>query len=84
MVLAFSAAIAQLKERAEREEPALFTRYDFRSRSDFFKLYQRLSSILVRDTWDQSPVRPPSLWHNKQAKHPLPDPIARLLLGTHH
>lgn len=76
-----SEPMQQLKAHAERQDTTLFARHGFESRADFFRFYQRLSGILVRAAWDQSPRSPPSLWLNHQAKHPLPDTVVRILVA---
>ncbi|GIV95935.1 MAG: hypothetical protein KatS3mg057_0592 [Herpetosiphonaceae bacterium] len=67
--------VQHLKERAEAGDLALFHRHGLRSRSEFFKAYQRLSSLLVRSSDDGGISAFESLWINSQAKHPLPNDI---------
>jgi hypothetical protein len=68
-------ALAQLKDRAERKEESLFSRYRFSNTADFFKHYLRLSGLLVHPI---SQVQS-TLWLNNQAKHALPRPIQNIL-----
>lgn len=72
-------AMAQLKERAERKDPALLNRHRFASASAFFKRYLRLSAILVRATPGQGEPTHPLLWANNQARRPIPGPIRTIL-----
>jgi hypothetical protein len=72
-------ALLQLKQRAEGHDPRLFAWYGFSSPADFVKQYQRLSAVLVRTAMDDAAPRPPLLWVNPQARHPLPAPIRIIL-----
>ena len=69
----------QLKQRAEQKDPHLFRRHSFRSAADFFKYYQRLSGILLRNPSNGETGINSILWLNNQAKHPLPAPICTIL-----
>jgi len=72
------AAMLRLQQRAERNDPAFFQRYRFRDRTDFFRYYQRLSEILVRDT--RVPTGETFLaWVNTQAKILLPSKVRTVL-----
>jgi hypothetical protein len=72
-------AMLRLKQRAEQKDPRLYQRHGFRDTSDFFKHYQRLSTVLVRCAGKDEPDPSPILWLNNQAKHPLPAPIYTIL-----
>lgn len=61
----------RLQQRAERNDPAVIERHGFRDRAAFFQHYQRLSLLLIRDLPLEA-AKPPVLWENPQAKHPLP------------
>jgi hypothetical protein len=76
------AAMLRLQQRAERDESAWWQRYGLRDRADFFRHYQRLSEVLVRETQfqaDEAPV----IWVNPQAKHSLPGRVRTVLYRTH-
>jgi hypothetical protein len=66
------AVMLQTQQRAERNDPAILQRYRFRDRSDFFRYYQRVSEVLVRETDPQTAEPQFIVWTNPQAKHPLP------------
>lgn len=74
-----TATLRQLQLRVERGEPALLARYGFRDPADFFKHYRRLSALVARP-WPPDD-RPPALWINGQATHPLPDKVRTVLLA---
>ena len=78
-VLELNQAMAWLKERAERKEASLFSRYGFVNTADFFKYYLRLSGVLVRPAGKQDGTADSILWVNKQAKHAIPGPIRTIL-----
>jgi len=69
----------QLKQRAEQKDSQLFRRHRFRSTADFFKYYQRLSGVLLRNPGNDKSGKSPILWLNNQTKHPLPAPICTIL-----
>jgi hypothetical protein len=68
----------RIQQRAERTDEAFFQRYRFRDRADFFRHYQRLSELLIRETNSQEGT---SLltWVNPQAKYPLPGKVRTVL-----
>lgn len=71
------AMMLRVQQRAEQNNAGFWERYGFRDRADFFRYYQRLSEILVRESppgKDQ-----PAVWINPQAKHPLPSKVRSAL-----
>jgi hypothetical protein len=72
-------SLKQLQTRAERGDPRVLLRYHFDTRAAFFKLYTRLSAVVLRNGWEAEAPGPAVLWLNKQARQPLPDPLARAL-----
>ena len=72
------ATMLRLQQRAEGDDLSFLQRYRFRDRADFFRQYQRLSEILVRDSHLQAPGRP-VVWINPQAKYPLPGKVRTTL-----
>jgi len=78
-VLDVNQAMERLRERAERKEDSLFSRYGFVNAADFFKYYLRLSGVLVRSAGKQDGTADAILWVNSQAKHPIPNPIRMIL-----
>lgn len=72
-------AMNQLKQRAEQKDPQLFRRHRFRGTADFFKYYQRLSGVLLRNPGSDETGKSPILWLNNQTKHPLPAPVCTIL-----
>lgn len=75
---ALRAAMLHLHGRAERNDPALVQRYQFRDRAGFFHHYQRLSELLVRGPHLQE-GEPLIAWVNPQAKCPLPGKVRTAL-----
>ena len=75
-------ALLGIQQRAEQNDQAFLQRHRFRDRADFFRHYQRLSEILVRQPQDQ---RGGSVvtWINPQAKHPLPGKVRTALYRSH-
>ncbi len=68
----------RIQQRAEHGDSSFFQRYRFRDRTDFFRHYQRLSEILVRDL-NLVKAEPAVIWVNPQAKHPLPNKARTVL-----
>jgi len=74
---ALRAAMLHLQGRAERNDPAIVRRYEFRDRAGFFHGYQRLSELLVRGP--QQVGGRLVAWVNPQAKNPLPSRVRTAL-----
>src|SRR5215210_3923254 len=72
----------RVQQRAERNNSVFWQRYGFQDRADFFRHYQRLSEILVRNSQLQS-GEPLITWNNSQAKHPLPSKVRTALYRSH-
>ena len=73
-----SPVMLRIQQRAEVNDPAVMHRYGFRDRADFFRHYQRLSTIILRAI----PLRtgePAVFWVNPRAKHPLPARVNTVL-----
>jgi hypothetical protein len=76
------AVMLRIQQRAERSESAFWTRYGFQERADFFRHYQRLSEVLVRQS--QWPSDEPVVgWVNPQAKYSLPGKVRTALYRGH-
>ena len=71
----------RIQQRAERDG-AFCQRNGFRERADFFRHYQRLSEVLVRDSQMQAD-QPVIGWVNPQAKHSLPSKVRTALYRSH-
>jgi hypothetical protein len=79
---ALQAVMLRIQQRAERSESAFWTRYGFQDRADFFRHYQRLSEVLVRQS--QWPSDEPVVgWVNPQAKYSLPGKVRTALYRGH-
>jgi len=76
------AAMLRIQQRAERSEPAIWQRYRLRDRSDFFRHYQRLSEVLVRESQGQTDGSAVA-WVNPQAREPLPSRVRTALYRSH-
>lgn len=76
------AVMLRIQQRAERNDAAFWQRYGFRDRADFFRHYQRLSEILVRESQLRA-EDPLVVWPNPQAKHPLPNKVRTALYHSH-
>jgi len=72
----------RVQQRAEAQGPALWQRYGFQDRADFFHHHQRLSEVLVRVSKMQAD-EPLVFWVNPQAKHPLPGKVRTALYRSH-
>ncbi len=68
----------RLQQRAEHSNSTFFGRYGFRDRADFFRHYQLLSEIIVRNS-NLEDAKPAAIWVNPQAKIPLPGKVRRVL-----
>jgi len=75
-------ALLGIQQRAEQNDRAFLQRCRFRDRADFFRHYQRLSEILVRQPQDQGSGSVVA-WSNPQAKHPLPGKVRTALYRSH-
>jgi hypothetical protein len=76
------AALVRIQQRAERNDATVLQQHGFRDRADFFRLYQRLSEILVRGSqlpMDESVIA----WVNPQAKYPLPSKVRTAIYHSH-
>jgi hypothetical protein len=71
-----------LQQRVESDDLAFWRRYRFRDRAGFFRQYQRLSEILVRQS-DWPADNPTAAWINPQAKQPLPKKVRAALYRSH-
>ncbi len=73
-------AMRWLQDRAAEKDETLLRQRDFTGARDFLRHYQRLSAAL----WLAGDPGAPraSLWHNPQARHPLPADLARALSGS--
>ncbi len=76
------AVMLRIQQRAERSDPAFWTRYRLRDRADFFRHYQRLSEVLVRGT-DTGADGSAVAWVNPQAKDSLPGKVRAALYRSH-
>ncbi len=74
-------AMAQLRQRAESKDPRVIERHDLGDTAEFFKVYLRLSGVVLRVAPAHGPSRLQALWSNPQAKHPLPPPLKTILQG---
>ena len=75
-----AAAMVRMKQRAESGDTTLFVRYGLRDAAEFFKHYERLSSIVVLPTRIHVPdISKPIHAVNRQGKHALPAKVVTLL-----
>jgi hypothetical protein len=75
-------AMLHTQQRAEGSDTTVWQRHRFRNRADFFRHYQRLSEVLVRES--HGPTAGSLLvWVNPQAKHPLPGKVRTALYRSH-
>jgi len=72
----------RIQKRAEHSDSTFFQRYGLRDQADFFRHYQRLSEILVRDS-NLEKAEPAVVWVNPQAKHALPGKVRTVLYRSH-
>lgn len=70
----------RIQQRAEHSDSAFFQRYGFRDRADFFRHYQLLSEIFVRNSVLED-GKSAVIWVNPQSKTPLPSKVRTVL---HH
>jgi hypothetical protein len=75
-------AMLRLQQRVERDNPAFLQRYRFRDRADFFRHFQRLSEILVRDI-NTNTAQWLVVWSNPQARYPLSSKVQTALHRSH-
>jgi hypothetical protein len=72
-----AAAMAQIRLRAERRDAQLLARGGMRDPSEFFKHWARLSALAALPVSPDGP--PTTIWHNPQARHPLPNDLRNTL-----
>jgi hypothetical protein len=72
-----AAAMAQIRLRAERRDAQLFGRSGMRDPAEFFKYWARLSALAVLPLTPAGPAA--AIWHNPQARHPLPNDLRAAL-----
>lgn len=75
-------ALLGIQQRAEQNDQVFLRRHRFRDRADFFRHYQRLSEILVRQP-QLDAGNSVVTWINPQAKHPLPSKVRNALYRSH-
>lgn len=75
-------AMLSTQQRAERNDLPFLQRHGFRDRADFFRHYQRLSEVLVRQP-ESEVARSILTWTNPQAKHPLPSKVRTIVYRSH-
>lgn len=76
------ADMLRIQQRAESNDSTVVHRHGFRDRADFFRHYQRLSALLVREIPLQA-GEPVVVWVNPQAKYPLPTKVRTVLSRSH-
>lgn len=76
------AAMRRLQQRAERDDGSVLVRHGHRSRSEFFRRYERLSGVLVREA-PYAGVDAPLLWTNPRARVPLTNKVRKGLERSH-
>ncbi len=64
--------VRMLRTLAERKEDSFFAQRGWRDARDFLRQLPRLSTVVWWDAWDAPTGGAWMLWHNPQAKHPLP------------
>ena len=69
----------RLKERVEKRESDLLTRYGFDDPAGFFKQFQWLNGIVVWKREETEVNASTRLWANPQARRPLPSAVVSLL-----
>lgn len=67
-----------MKRRAEQRDMEMLARYGFRNPADFIHHYQRLSVMLIQNSYAQAGASPLA-WHNKDARYPLPAKVRTTL-----
>jgi len=72
----------RIQQRAEHSDSTFFQRYGFRDRADFFRHYQLLSEIFVRNS-DLEEAKSTVIWVNPQSKTPLPSKVRTVLHHSH-
>ena len=77
------AAMLRAQQRAERSDSAFWQRYRFRDRSDFFRHYQRLSEVIMRESQGEA-HQSAVAWINPQARYPLPGKVRTALYRSHN
>lgn len=68
------ATLVTLQQRAEGDDGRFLQRHGFRNRAHFFRYYQRLSEVILRNLVSSS-ADSTITWINGQAKHPLPGKV---------
>jgi hypothetical protein len=72
-------AMKRLKERIERREADLLSRFGFDAPADFFKQFQWLSGIVIWKSEKQERGKGKDLWTNPQTRCVFPAAVAALL-----
>jgi hypothetical protein len=75
-----AATMKGLIQRAEARQDGYFIERGYRDARDFLRALQRLSGLLLRANWRDTPPTSPVLWLNPHARHTLPDDVRKLLL----
>jgi hypothetical protein len=72
-------AMTRVQTLAERTDDAVFVRRGLHGARDYLRQAQRLSGVVGWSGWNAEADGWASLWLNRQAKHPIPPEIVRLL-----
>jgi len=68
-------AMSYMRLQAERKDAAFFARGGFTSASDFFRVFYRLSGIMLLSGWETLENCRLDTWVNALAKHPIPPDV---------
>jgi hypothetical protein len=80
--LAAPIAMTRVQTLAERTDDTVFVRRGLHGARDYLQQAQRLSGVVGWSGWHAEAGGSASLWLNRQAKHPIPPEIVRLLQAS--
>ncbi len=74
--------MARLQMLADCKDDKFFVQRGLRGAKDYLRQIQRLSAVVLIAGWEQMEGGLPSVWVNRQAKHPVPPDLQRVLAAA--
>lgn len=73
-------AMKYMRTQAESKDAGFFARSGFTSASDFFRVFYRLSGVILLSGWDAQEQSRLDMWLNPQAKRPIAPDVLKAVI----